>query len=87
MPAMPRRVSLRVLAVALPALVLMTAAFKVGEHVGQPHMVAAKTALISAQKHLTEAEPDKGGHREKAMDLVKQAIDEVQAGIDYAKHH
>jgi hypothetical protein len=47
----------------------------------QPHMQAALGALTSARNNLDKAEADKGGHRAKAIDLVKQAIDEVNAGI------
>jgi hypothetical protein len=84
---MPRR-TLLIPAVALSLVVLTTAAFRAGEYAqGSPHMAMAKDALISAQKHLNEAEADKGGHRAKAIDLVKQAIAEVQAGIDYAAKH
>lgn len=51
---------------------------------GQPHMVAALGHLHSAQSELESAAANKGGHRERAIVLVNQAIAEVQAGIDYA---
>ena len=51
----------------------------------QPHMQAALDALRSAQTNLDKATADKGGHRAKAMDLVKQAIDEVKLGIEAAR--
>jgi len=51
----------------------------------QPHMQAALDALRSAQTNLEKATADKGGHRAKAMDLVKQAIDEVKLGIEAAR--
>ncbi|HWZ28222.1 MAG TPA: hypothetical protein VNX15_06665 [Gemmatimonadales bacterium] len=86
MSAMPRRLVMRLLVVALPLALVATAAFKVGEYVqGQPHMEAAMTALVSAKAHLKEAADDKGGHRVAAMKAVDQAIEHVQAGIDYAK--
>jgi hypothetical protein len=47
----------------------------------QPHMEAALASLRSALDQLKEASHDKGGHRVRAMDLVKQAIDEVESGI------
>jgi len=47
----------------------------------QPHMQAALAALTSARNNLDKADADKGGHRAKAIDLIKQAIDEVNAGI------
>jgi hypothetical protein len=51
----------------------------------QPHMQAALDALQSAQTNLDKANPDKGGHRAKAIDLVKNAIDEVKMGIQAAR--
>ena len=54
---------------------------------GQPHMEAALDELRSARSELDAALTDKGGHREKAMALVDEAIGEVQAGIDFARTH
>jgi hypothetical protein len=86
MSAKPRRLMMRILTVALPLALVATAAFKVGEYVqGQPHMEAAMTALVSANDHLKMATEDKGGHRAKAMMHIKEAIAQVQAGIDFAK--
>ncbi len=48
----------------------------------QPHMKAAKTALESAKNNLERATADKGGHRARALDLVKDAISEVKKGIE-----
>jgi hypothetical protein len=53
----------------------------------QPHMRAALDALKSAAHHLDEAEADKGGHRVKAIQLVKDAITEVEAGIAVGATH
>ena len=50
----------------------------------QPHMHESLTLMKSALAELKSATPDKGGHRAKAMNLLKQAMDEVQAGIDFA---
>lgn len=47
----------------------------------QPHMERAKLALESARNNLEKAKADKGGHRVKALDLVKDAISEVNKGI------
>ena len=52
---------------------------------GQPHMNAALGELRAARAELDSAAADKGGHREKAIGLVDEAINEVQAGIDYAQ--
>ena len=51
----------------------------------QPHMERAKDALESAKKNLERATADKGGHRAKALDLVRDAIDEVKKGIEAGK--
>lgn len=51
----------------------------------QPHMQAALDSLQNARNNLDKANPDKGGHRAKAIDLVKAAIDEVKAGIEAAR--
>jgi hypothetical protein len=51
----------------------------------QPHMDAALALLQNARTELNQAEPNKGGHREKAIGLVDQAIGEVRAGIAFAR--
>ena len=51
----------------------------------QPHMDAALALLQNARAELNQAEPNKGGHREKAIGLVDQAIGEVRAGIAFAR--
>ncbi len=51
----------------------------------QPHMTAALAALESAKNNLERAASDKGGHRGKALDLVRSAIDEVKKGIEAAR--
>ena len=52
----------------------------------QPHMRAALASLQVAQSELQQAVPDKGGHRVRALELVNQAIVEVQAGIEFAEY-
>jgi hypothetical protein len=47
----------------------------------QPHMQKALTALNNAAAALQAAADDKAGHREKAISLVSQAINQVQQGI------
>jgi hypothetical protein len=42
------------------------------------------SSLYQAVASLREATPNKGGHRERAMDLIQQAIDQVQQGIEFA---
>jgi len=53
----------------------------------QPQMQAALTNLRQARANLNRATADKGGHRERAIDLVNQAIDEVERGIAYDRRH
>jgi hypothetical protein len=47
----------------------------------QPHMQAALKALQNAASQLEQAVDDKAGHRAKAIQLVSQAINQVQNGI------
>jgi hypothetical protein len=54
---------------------------------GQPHMHATLKSLGDAANALQAASPNKGGHREKAMQMVQQAIAEVRDGIAYANAH
>ena len=49
----------------------------------QPHMKTALGHLKKAKNQLDKASADKGGHRVKAIQLVKDAIGEVQAGIAF----
>ena len=53
----------------------------------QPHMTAAIQSLREAQRSLEQASRNKGGHRERALELVNQAIAEVEAGIQYDNTH
>src|SRR5215813_10616198 len=50
------------------------------------HLIhAAAKSLEDAEKHLTRAEHHFGGHRAKALDLVKQAEAELKQAVEYAK--
>lgn len=51
----------------------------------QVHMDIALATLNTALHQLQDAIPDKGGHRVKAIALVKSAIAEVQLGIQAGK--
>jgi len=51
----------------------------------QPHMQAALAHLREARASLQRATPNKGGHRERAIELVNQAIAQVEAGERYAR--
>jgi hypothetical protein len=54
---------------------------------GQPHMQAAMDSLRTARNELNAAESNKGGHRERAITLINDAMDQVQQGIDFARTH
>ena len=56
-----------------------------GEH--HPQIHGAMRALNVAARHLERAEHDFGGHRAKALELVKQAEGELKQAIEYAKAH
>ena len=68
---------------------LLGAAFAASVGVGyaigaQPHMTVSIGLLQSARGELAAATPNKGGHRERALGLIDQAIGEVRAGIAFA---
>ena len=48
----------------------------------QPHMIAAYDALKKAKEELAVAEHNKGGHRERAIDLVNKALAQTKMGIE-----
>lgn len=54
---------------------------------GQPHMQAAIDHLQAAKDELNRATADKGGHRERAITIIDEAIDQVQSGIEFARTH
>jgi hypothetical protein len=53
----------------------------------QGNMERALSSLYQALGSLRESTANKGGHRARAMDLVRQAIDETQAGVEFADEH
>ena len=63
----------------------IAASMGIGYAIGaQPHMTETITLLQSARAELAAATPNKGGHRERALGLIDQAIGEVRAGIAFA---
>jgi hypothetical protein len=54
---------------------------------GQPKMQAALQALEQARAETAAASSNKGGHREAALGFIQQAMDAVNAGIQYAAAH
>lgn len=68
--------------------IVLALAFLAGQlSAAQPQMQAALTNLRQARTNLNRATADKGGHRERAISLINQAIEEVEAGISYDRHH
>ena len=51
---------------------------------GQDNMKDALQSLREARQALDRAEDNKGGHKQKAIDLVDKAIEQVQAGMEFA---
>jgi hypothetical protein len=60
--------------------------FVVGCASGQPHMQSALDHLLAAKQELRAATTDKGGHRVRAIELVDEAITQVERGIEFARH-
>lgn len=59
-----------------------------GERGGRhPQIRAAMHALNQAARHLGRAEHHFGGHRGKALELVKQAEQELREALEYARAH
>jgi hypothetical protein len=71
----------------VPAIGLCGLAAGLAKAENQPHMQAALGHLRAAKQSLETAEPDKGGHRTKAIEMVNGAIRQVEQGIAYANHH
>jgi hypothetical protein len=64
---------------------VIAASMGIGYAIGaQPHMEAGIGLLQNARAEIAAATPNKGGHREKALGLIDQAISEVRAGIAFA---
>ena len=72
--------------------VVIVAALLVGGTIGicaadEPHMRAALEHLREAREQLEKATPNKGGHREKAIELIDRAMGQVKEGIEFGEHH
>ena len=76
-----------ILRASLLVLVLLVG-FVAGQvSAAQPMMNQALSNLRQARANLYKATADKGGHRNKALDLVNEAIDQVEKGIAYDRRH
>ncbi|HEY2323766.1 MAG TPA: hypothetical protein VGJ82_12995 [Thermoanaerobaculia bacterium] len=72
----------------LTLVVLLGGSFVAGHvHAAQNRMVAARDQLRAARSELHAAVADKGGHRERAMQLIDSAIAQVDDGIAFARGH
>lgn len=69
------------------AVAALAASFALSVRADQPRMQEARSNLDNALKSLKRASADKGGHRERAMDLTSQAITAVNKGIEYDRTH
>ena len=68
--------------------ILVVSSLGVGYALGaQPRMEAALALLQNARDELEAAVPNKGGHRERAIELVDRAIGQVREGIVFAATH
>ncbi len=76
---------LRLVALALALAVCFSLAGAGAALALQNHMLGARQDLNSALAQLNQAQPDKGGHRQHAIQLVNEAIHEVSLGLQYAQ--
>jgi hypothetical protein len=68
----------------LVAMVSMAMGWTAAAIADQPHMRSALSALQTARAELNAATSNKGGHRERAIDLVERAISQTRDGMAYA---
>ena len=64
---------------------MLVSGYEMAEH--EPHMSAALGHLQQAKDELEKATPNKGGHRERALKLVDEAMQQVRNGEEYYEHH
>jgi len=55
--------------------------------VNQPNMVNARISVRQAISDLRAATPDKGGHRDQAIQLGNQMLQQINQGIRFANTH
>jgi len=81
---MSRAISLSRVLVGIAVASSLGSGYAIG---AQPHMQETIALLQSARSELTAATPNKGGHRERALALIDQAIAEVNDGINFGATH
>jgi hypothetical protein len=67
------------------AMLLLAAMSFSSAFAGQPYMEAALRHLREARRSLENALPNKGGHRERAIELINRAIAQVEEGERFAR--
>lgn len=60
---------------------IVAAVCSIGAYAAQPRMENALRALQNARAELVAASANKGGHRQNAISLIDQAINETKLGI------
>jgi hypothetical protein len=84
---MNRRQALRLAATGALAAAAGAALVSPAQAEYQPMMQAALNSLNNARAQLMNATADKGGHRVMAINLIDQAIVQVQLGIAWDDTH
>jgi len=77
----------RIFVACVLALIFLTGCIAGRLSADQPHMQAAMEHLRMAKGELEKADEDKGGHRVKAIKLVNEAMEQVEKGINFDRHH
>ena len=66
---------------------ILLAVFAMTSMAEQVHMERALRHLREARAALEQAAANKGGHRERAIELVDRAISQVEEGMRFARGH
>jgi len=75
-------------ALVLSTAVALTAGTVAGySYASQPRMQAAIDHLEAAERELANADNDKGGHRNKALSLTRQALAEARRGVRFDRRN
>ncbi len=80
-------IKMQKISVVIIAVVLCVATFVLPAKADQPFMQSALNDLKAAHSYLKKATADKGGYRQQALDLVRDALSETQKGIEYDRRN
>jgi hypothetical protein len=72
--------------IAAGMLTLLLAAPAAVAEERHPEIHAAQRALANAEHHLDRAARNFGGHRVRAMELIRQAQRELHEALEFAEH-